>query len=83
MKIMNHVKVGSAWASRNLYRDKHDRYLRTGIEDGEIEISVDVEALVKALGYKALKSKTGTSKLQQGAVVARVVKRQTRRETNS
>lgn len=46
-----------------------------GYEEADIEIHVDVDKLVKALGLRAMESKSGRSALQSGAVVVKAVNR--------
>lgn len=46
-----------------------------GYEFGDVEILIDPRALVNALGPKAMASKSGTSKLQGGAIVLKVIRR--------
>lgn len=44
------------------------RSVKIGEETADIEVYVDVAALVQALGVKAMRSKSRRSKLQEGAV---------------
>jgi hypothetical protein len=43
--------------------------------DGEVELLVDVDALLKALGGRALRSACGRATLVDGAVVVQTVRR--------
>jgi len=86
----NYTSIGKGYASRRLYGPRVETVHQDaqfgsykswhggeeiGIEYGEIELLVDIEALAKDIGWRALVSKSGTSQLKGGAVIARVIKR--------
>jgi len=89
-----YTSIGKGPSSRRLYGPRvdtvhEDQYGRVhkswtqpeiGIEYGEIELLVDVEALIHDIGFRAMMSKSGESKLKGGAVVARVIKRRQERK---
>lgn len=87
-----HIKIGtgkaklnhSKWVQDSPIRDKWGQLpghrVATGTETADIEVWVDVEALVKAIGFKALKTQTGATKLQEGAVILKAVNRATTQE---
>jgi len=83
-----YTSIGKGHSSRRLYGPRvetvhEDQYgghkswtqPEIGIEYGEIELLVDVEALIHEIGFRAMMSKSGESKLKGGAVLARVIKR--------
>lgn len=86
---MNLKSIGKGHANRTLYGPRVEKvkhypdgqtsrswdHPQIGIERGEVEIFVDIEALASLLGHRALKSKSGKSLLHGGIVTVRVISR--------
>lgn len=66
------TKVGKGPAQ--VYRYEHGQgYVLA--HTGEVELLIDIPALLKDLGGRALKSKRGVSKLKGGLITVQVTKR--------
>lgn len=80
---MKYTSVGTGKFKRLLTRREpvHEpgvgwKYVNDGYETSDLEVLVDVDMLISILGPKAMKSQSGRSKLQGGAVLVRVLSRQ-------
>lgn len=64
----NLTRIGSAKGKLNQWADGE----LTGALEADVDVYVDLEALVRMLGAKAIGSRNGITKLQDGAIVLRV-----------
>lgn len=55
--------------------DRGRHSVTTGYETGQVEITVDLQAIADQLAVRAMGSNRGISKFMAGAVVARVISR--------
>lgn len=77
MKLLQKIGTVKNFRYRKTKRvATQDGYGFTTVDDGfiiaDLDVHVDIEALVAAIGRRAIKSKSGKSILQGGAVTVRV-----------
>jgi hypothetical protein len=59
----------------NKYTHRHEQeVVLYGAEGGLVEVLIDLQAIGRLLGPKALKNKSGRSHILKGAIVVRVVR---------